>query len=84
MARLNKLHRSTNRSMIAGVMGGIAEYYGWSPTMLRLLFFIVSVASAAVPGALIYVILWLLMPKARPDSYDAPINAHGHREKTVN
>lgn len=69
MARLNKLHRSTNHSMVAGVMGGIAEYYGWSPTMLRILFFVISTASAAVPGILIYVILWLLMPKANAASY---------------
>ncbi|OOR89763.1 stress-responsive transcriptional regulator [Moraxella caviae] len=69
MAKLIKLHRSQNRRMIAGVMGGIAEYYGWSPTMVRLLFVIISSASAAVPGVLIYLVLWLLMPNATADSY---------------
>ena len=37
MARLVKLHRSNRYRMIAGVMGGIAEYLGWSPTLLRIL-----------------------------------------------
>ena len=36
--RLAKLHRSYNHRMIAGVMGGIAEYLGWSPFLTRLLF----------------------------------------------
>lgn len=69
MARLIKLHRSYNHRMIAGVMGGIAEYLGWSPNMVRLFFVIVSCASVAVPGILVYVVLWLLMPNAREDSY---------------
>ncbi|WP_394260737.1 PspC domain-containing protein [Moraxella boevrei] len=69
MAKLTKLHRSTNHRMIAGVMGGIAEYLGWHPNMVRLLFVIVSCASAAVPGILIYLVLWLVMPNATPSSY---------------
>lgn len=82
MTKLAKLHRSHNHRMIAGVMGGIAEYYGWSPTVLRLLFFIISTASAAVPGVLIYVILWILMPNANATSYST--NTAGHRERQVN
>ncbi|MGP4714053.1 PspC domain-containing protein [uncultured Psychrobacter sp.] len=69
MAKLVKLHRSTNNRMIAGVMGGIAEYLGWSPTWIRVLFVLVSTLSAAVPGILIYVILWIIMPKASSQSY---------------
>lgn len=69
MAKLTKLHRSTNHRMIAGVMGGIAEYLGWHPNMVRLLFVIVSCASVAVPGILIYLVLWLVMPNATPSSY---------------
>lgn len=69
MAKLKKLHRSRKHRMIAGVMGGVAEYFGWSPNLTRILFFIISSASAAVPGILIYLILWLIMPKATADSY---------------
>jgi phage shock protein PspC (stress-responsive transcriptional regulator) len=56
--------------MIAGVMGGIAEYVGWSPTWVRVLFVIISSLSAAVPGILIYIILWIIMPKATSASYE--------------
>ena len=69
MSRLVRLHRSYRHRMIAGVMGGIAEYLGWSPTLTRVMFVIVSCASAAVPGILIYIILWILMPNADADSY---------------
>lgn len=69
MDKLTKLHRSRKHRMVAGVMGGIAEYLGWSPTMTRLLFVIISTASAAVPGILIYIVLWLLMPNATAESY---------------
>mgnify|MGYP003701553977 CR=1 FL=1 len=68
-ARMIKLHRSYNHRILAGVMGGIAEYLGWNPFMLRLLFVIVSSISVAVPGLIIYVVLWLLMPNADMDSY---------------
>lgn len=67
--KLIKLHRSYQHRMIAGVMGGVAEYFGWSPTLTRILFVIISCASVAVPGILIYLILWILMPNAKPDSY---------------
>lgn len=54
--------RSLGDRMIAGVMGGIARRYGWNSTVLRTVFVIVSIASAAFPGILVYLILWLLMP----------------------
>lgn len=69
MAKLMKLHRSKNHRMFAGVLGGVAEYLGWSPTLVRLVFVIVSCISVAVPGLLIYVALWILMPNATADSY---------------
>jgi phage shock protein C len=59
-----RLTRSRQHNIIAGVMGGIADYLGWSPFKVRLLFVIVSCASVAVPGILVYLILWFLMPMA--------------------
>ncbi|HEX6071236.1 MAG TPA: PspC domain-containing protein [Longimicrobiaceae bacterium] len=55
------LTRSGNR-MIAGVCGGIAEYLGWSPTLVRVLYAVGSVMSAAFPGIVVYLILWIVMP----------------------
>ena len=59
------LLRSRKHSMIAGVCGGIAAWLGWSPTWVRILYVVVSIASAAFPGILVYVILWLVMPKEK-------------------
>ena len=48
--------------MIGGVCGGIAEYLGWSPRLIRVLYVLVSVISVAFPGILVYIILWIVMP----------------------
>ena len=56
--------RSRSDRMVAGVMGGIARRFGWNSTLLRIVFVIVSLASAAFPGIIVYLILWLLMPQA--------------------
>ena len=57
------LVRSRNNVMVAGVCGGIAEWRGWDPTLVRVLYVVLSVVSAAFPGLLVYFILWLLMPQ---------------------
>lgn len=58
-----RLRRSRSNKMIGGVIGGLAQYYDFSPNGLRLIYVIVSVLSAAFPGILVYLILWLLIPK---------------------
>jgi phage shock protein PspC (stress-responsive transcriptional regulator) len=50
--------------MIAGVCGGIAEWLGWNPTTVRVLYVVGSVVSVAFPGILVYLVLWFVMPKA--------------------
>jgi len=50
--------------MIAGVCGGIAERLDWDPTVVRLTYLLVSILSAAFPGILVYLVLWLVMPLA--------------------
>jgi phage shock protein PspC (stress-responsive transcriptional regulator) len=50
--------------MIAGVCGGLAESLGWDPTLVRILYVAVSVISAAFPGILVYIVLWIVMPES--------------------
>ena len=57
------LQRSRDQRVIAGVCGGIAEWLGWSATTVRILYVLASVLSAAFPGILVYLILWILMPE---------------------
>lgn len=65
MSQQPRFTRSANDRVLAGVVGGIAERYGWNSTLLRALFVVVSVVSAAFPGILVYLILWLVMPDRR-------------------
>ena len=63
------LYRSRRNRMIAGVCGGLADWLGWSPTMVRILYVIASIASAAFPGILVYIILWIAMPEASAERW---------------
>ena len=63
MNQPQRFTRSINDRVLADVMGGIAQRYGWNSTLVRAIYVIVSVASAAFPGILVYLVLWLLMPE---------------------
>ena len=56
---------SNRNRILGGVCGGLAEWLGWSPTWVRILYVLVSIASAAFPGILAYVVLWLVIPQSR-------------------
>ena len=58
-----RLRRSKSNKMIAGVIGGLARYFGFDPTMARVLYVILSIVSVAFPGILVYIILWIIMPE---------------------
>lgn len=58
------LYRSQNNKVLAGVCGGLAEWLGWKATTVRLLYVVVSILSVAFPGILVYIALWIFMPKA--------------------
>lgn len=57
-----KLTRSSDK-VLAGVCGGLANYFGWDPAMVRILYLLISIFSAAFPGILVYIILWIVMPQ---------------------
>lgn len=52
----------SNSGMIAGVCAGIAEYLGWDPTVVRIVYALLSFFTAFA-GVIVYLILWLIMPK---------------------
>lgn len=64
------LRRSKTNRMLAGVVGGLAEYFGVDPTLLRVIYVVGSLVSAAFPGLLVYLLLWLLIPEA--DGHGGP------------
>lgn len=64
MASGNGVKRSRDNAMIGGVCAGFAEHYGWSLTGTRVVYVLLSILSAAFPGILVYLILWLILPRA--------------------
>jgi phage shock protein C len=58
-----RLKRSQQERMIAGVCGGIAKYMNVDATIVRLVFAVLTVFTAVLPGILIYLIMWIIVPK---------------------
>ena len=63
MSPARRLRRSRDDRLIAGVVGGLAEYFGQAPALFRVLEVVLSIVSAAFPGILVYAILWLVIPE---------------------
>lgn len=57
-----KLLRSNTNRMIAGVCGGIGEYFNVDPTLIRVIYACLSIFTVGFPGLILYLILLILMP----------------------
>jgi phage shock protein C len=57
------LRRSRHDRVIAGVCGGLAEFFGISVFWFRLAF-LIALIPGGVPGLCLYLLLWLIIPKA--------------------
>jgi phage shock protein C len=60
---VKRLYRSRNDKMLAGVCGGLAEYFGIDPTIIRLLFVLLALVTVAFPVILAYFVLCIVVPK---------------------
>ena len=59
----SRLYRSSTDRIIAGVCGGLADWLGWDVSLIRILYVLISFFSAAFPGLIVYIILWVVMPE---------------------
>ena len=66
---MKKLTKSNTNRVLAGVCGGIAEYFDCDPTIIRLLFIALSIFVGS--GLLLYILAAIIMPGADNISYDA-------------
>jgi phage shock protein C len=64
METRKQLRRSRSNRMVAGVVGGLAEYWSVDPTLARVVYVVASILSVAFPGLVVYVLLWLIIPEA--------------------
>jgi len=58
-----KLYRSSKQRMIAGVCGGLAEYFDMDVNIMRLLFVAISLLSVLFPMVIFYIIAWIIIPE---------------------
>ena len=57
------LRRSMHDRWFGGVCAGLAEYFGLDPTVVRIAYLLLSVLSAAFPGVLVYIVMWIVIPE---------------------
>ncbi len=57
-----KLYRSLSKRMIAGVCGGLAEYFDIDVSLVRLIFVGLTLITAIIPMLLFYLIAWIIIP----------------------
>lgn len=62
MSRATSISRDRHSGMIGGVCAGLARHFGWSVTGTRVVYILASVLSAAFPGIIVYILLWLILP----------------------
>ena len=63
MSETKRLYRSTDDKMSAGVCGGIAEYFGWDPTLVRVGYVLLSMGSVFFPGVIAYLVMMVVIPE---------------------
>jgi phage shock protein C len=64
MTTPKRLTRSKDK-MIAGVCSGIANYLNMDPTIIRILYVVLSIASVGFPGLIAYLIMWAIIPEEK-------------------
>jgi len=62
MEEPRKLYRSETQRMLAGVCGGLAEYFNIDATVMRVLFLILAVFGGS--GIVLYLVMWIVIPDA--------------------
>ncbi|MBM7095259.1 MULTISPECIES: PspC domain-containing protein [Alteribacter] len=65
-----KFYKSTTDVKASGVLAGIAEYYNWDPTIVRLVFAIATLLTSIMPGVIVYIIADWVMPKDTEKEYE--------------
>lgn len=63
MSSKNRLTRSSSDRMLAGVLGGLADYFGIDPTIVRLVYILLTLMTGTAFGVILYAILWIIMPE---------------------
>lgn len=58
-----KLYRSETNKIISGILGGLGEYLDIDPTIVRLVFVLLTIITGGVPGLIFYIIALVIIPR---------------------
>ena len=64
---MKKLYRDEKNKMLAGVCAGMARYYGKDPTLVRIIWIVLTAVTGVILGILAYLIIWIIMPAEEQD-----------------
>ena len=59
---MERLYRSSTQRMLSGVCGGLGEYFNIDPTLVRIVYILVTIATGVLLGIGLYFVLWLIVP----------------------
>jgi len=60
---MKKIYLSIKNKKVAGVLGGLGETYDVDPTLLRLVFILLMLATGILPAVIAYILGWMVIPK---------------------
>ena len=80
MSKKKHLTRSRSNRILGGVLGGIAEYFGWDVTLTRIIYVIISLM--AFPGIIFYLLAWIIIPDGPRQTTDHTYETGARRDVT--
>lgn len=63
MAKQKKLYRSSSDRVVSGLLGGIADFYGWDSSVVRLVFVLLLIVTGFAPFGIAYLVGWMVVPE---------------------
>lgn len=58
-----RLYRSKENKILAGILGGVGEYFETDPVLVRLIYLIILIATGVLPGILVYILAIFVVPE---------------------
>lgn len=74
---MKRVYRSTQNSIVAGICGGLGEYYHVDPTLIRLGYLFLTAFTGVVPGLIAYIIAMFIVPEREHMDYRATADSSG-------
>ncbi len=63
MHMTKRLYRSKENKILAGILGGVGEYFDTDPVLVRLIYLIILIATGVVPGVVVYILAIFVVPE---------------------